>query len=274
MTGRLATLLWWLTLWCIPGGLRWRYWRGGWLGEFNRCRSDGVLTAQDVEDFEYDRQIMSARHREWVGATRIPSGPAEAERLWAEFPSLNHTWSFIGRRELHPLRFLRLMRWLPWIGGRILEFGAGAAPLAHGVTKAWPGPIPRIDVADIDWPLRDYCERRFAALWPRIAVCAVTQIPDRIKHYGPYDAIVCLETLEHVPDPPETADRLVRWLAEGGVLLWDYCEQEKDQPLAPRGKSGRDATIALLEKRLDLIHGPDARGLRVSRKRQTHVREG
>lgn len=249
---RAFTLMGWLLLYLIPGGLRWRYHRGRWLKGFN-AYIGWPIAVPSVTVYETIRHWLSVLHREHEFP--MPTTEAEASALWSHPMTRNLLFSTIGRRELQPLRFLRLMRHLPW-RGRILEYGAGAAPVAHGLSMAWPFARPLVIVADIDWPLLGYCRRRFAGD-PETFVMALPSIGDG------YDAIVCTETLEHVWAGPATVRRLMAALKPGGILLYDYGVQTKDQPYAPHGMSQRDETLKILEELGTLVYGPDKRGLRI-----------
>ncbi len=267
---RALTLLAWAALYCLPGGLRWRYNRGAWLEDFNRA-SEQMWPFEDVAAFEERRWFLSEIHKGYKGF-EMPKTDEEAEELWRHPMAGNLLFSTVGRREAQPLRFLRYMRHLPW-SGRVLEFAAGAAPLAYGLSQAWPFPAPTITIADIDWPLLWYHRKRVRYTnvkdemqWPVDSILQVRHIPTFLRAgIGPWDGIVATECLEHVPDPPKTARQLVSWLKPGGVLLYDYGHQSKDQPYAPRGMSARSETLGYLAGAL-ITKGPDKRGLYVGRK--------
>ena len=218
------------------------YQRGAWLRELQGY--PGIPGS--VQEFEYERQRLTQVF--YAAGLPMPASCTQAEELWQRPQVRNHLFSFIGRRELHPLRWLRWMRWLPW-SGRICEFGAGAAPLAHGLTRAWPFPRPHVDVVDVPWALLDYCRWRFWAE-PRVTV-RPAPTPGRLVGWPLYDAMVLTETLEHLPEPLEWVVYVI-WplLRPGARLLWDYGVQTRDQPLAPQGQRARAATIAWL-----LAHG-------------------
>jgi SAM-dependent methyltransferase len=257
-----CTLAWWLLLYLIPGGMRWRYHRGRWLKGFN-AYAGWPVAVPSVAVFETVRHWLTYLHR--LVEFPMPTSEAEAVRLWASTATKNLLFSTIGRRELQPLRFLRLMRHLPWRGS-VLEYGAGAAPLAHGLAVAWPFMRPNVFVADIEWPLFAYCRKRFA-MDPGVACVPAEYAIGTPMTRNLYDAIVCTETLEHVWDGLGTVRRLMESLKPGGLLLYDYGAQSKDQPYAPHGMSQREATLALIEALGQRIYGPDRRGLRVVRKR-------
>ena len=245
MIRRALRLVWWSSLYGL-GLLPLRYRQGTWLKGFTAFYHRGHPERArhafvDLEQFEHERHLRAGIFHRMKDHYPIPTTDKEAAQLWKEPPAICHLFSFIARREQHPLRFLRWMRWLP-LSGTVLEFGAGAAPLAWGLDMAWPFPRPTVHLVDIDWPLFDYCQWRFADS-PKVRTLHTSHITSRS---GPYDAIVCTETLEHVPDPVATARLLMSILKPGGRLICDYGEQIKDQPMAPRGKSARYYTLDYL----------------------------
>lgn len=61
----------------------------------------------------------------------------------------------------------------------------------------------------------EFARRIFAAADAPVRVVAdESQIPD-----GSFDAISCMDVLEHVPSPPQVVSKFAGWLKPGGVLL-------------------------------------------------------
>lgn len=257
---KLLRLLWWG--FCHVTGLQmWRYRRGFFLPEFNRAWIKfGGEPFASCSSFEAHRQRVARAFLQFKHRMPMPTTDETAAALWSWDIAKCHLFSFVARREQHPLRFLRWIKWLPR-QGRVLEYGAGAAPLAWGLERAWPFCRPQIEVADINWPLLDYCKVLFAKSRDT-HILTLTGF----KIGGWCDGIVCTETLEHVPDPLATAQMLVAALRHGGRLLYDYAEQTEDQPLAPRGLSARAETLAWLAAHTRRVVGPTAQGLYVVEK--------
>lgn len=265
---KLARLLWAGFLYAT-GLIPWWYRRGFWLWEFNGFwmsmkPKEHPVGFANVKEFEKYRQRVA---REFLSADPGPISrdPITAANAWLDSKVICHLFSFFSRRELHPLRALHWMRWLPW-KGEVLELGAGAAPLADFLDKRWPFSSPVVSVADIPWVLHDYQMWRFPRGWPHHHVTTI----DPIKPLkGKYDGILCVETLEHVPNPLATARELHSLLKKGGILVCDYGRQTKDQVLAPRGKTHRAATLFYLGTHFRVLRDKDAEsgGLMVLQKK-------
>lgn len=217
--------------------------RAGWLEEFARYWSEPGLPIDNFAGFQALRYHYATTYRKAIQAGAPDLYQHEASRCML--------FSFIWRRELHPLR------WLPWawhLRGcrRVVEYGAGAAPFAHGLTRAWPWPRPHVTVADIEWRLLDYCRWRFA-LEPGVYVQNVNTV-----RWELFDGVVCTETFEHLPDPEETAHQMRR-AAE--VIVFDYAEHAGEAA----GRGARAATLAGFA-RTGRLSGPSSRGLYIWRR--------
>ena len=156
-------------------------------------------------------------------------------------------FGYVHRREMHPLR------WWPaaWAlrGCRsILEYGAGAAPFAHGLVTAWPFRLPALTVSDTPGLLAAYCVHRFADL-PRVTVM---EAEASLSHT--YDGLVCTEVFEHLPDPFLTATRFMHCAPR---IAFDYVDD---------GHPQRTAVLTLFHAQGHLT-GPDPRGLYLWRRR-------
>lgn len=243
--GKLAYLaaLYWLGL--LPA----RYECGRWLRtDFNPFWSSmGRVPFKSVDEFEIARAFYAQCFK--MTEQPMPGSPEDARALWNEDVTVCHLFSFIARREQHPLRFLKWQRWLPWHGD-VLEYGAGAAPYADAMTTLWPWVGPSITVADIPWHLHDYQQWRFKDT-DRVQVVT---LPVPWPAQALFDGILCVETLEHVPDPLVTARHLMGLLKPGGVLVCDYGPQTKNQPLAPQGMTYRAVTLGYLKRAGTLLH--------------------
>jgi SAM-dependent methyltransferase len=95
-------------------------------------------------------------------------------------------------------------------GARVLCFGDGmgfdsAALAERGFA---------VTCYDVSGPGLEFARRIFD--WNRLDVEIVTSEPNLPAES--FDAIVCLDVLEHVPDPPAVVRRFSAWLREGGLL--------------------------------------------------------
>jgi ubiquinone/menaquinone biosynthesis C-methylase UbiE len=117
----------------------------------------------------------------------------------------------------HGRRFATALALAREFGGkRILDYGCGDGTfLALAMMGASP-PSTAVGADVIDNLVED-CQRRYS-IEPRMSFVHVDAL-DHPKHARQYDAVFCMEVLEHVIDwDPELA-RLSRLLAAGGTLV-------------------------------------------------------
>lgn len=101
-------------------------------------------------------------------------------------------------------------------GRRIIDYGCGDGTFlalldasGHPPAVAVGAELDAFQVAD--------CRRRLADR-PRLSFTAIAAL-DEEPHRGAYDAVVCMEVLEHVVDLTTVIERLWRLLADHGTLL-------------------------------------------------------
>lgn len=261
---RFARLLWAGTLYVL-GLIPWWYRHGHWLPDFDAFWTSSGERGPFVFVWAFEKYRTYLAKQFKATELPMPADQVEAAKLWREPSVLCHLFSFIARRELHPLRFLRWMRWLP-LKGEVLEFGAGAAPLADALDKRWPFPRPTITVADIPWCLHDYQKWRFRGV-RKTRIMTLRPDGPIMAAGGVYDGILCVETLEHVPDPMRTARQLITMLKPGGTLVCDYGPQTKNQALAPMGMSLRTPTLNFLKHSGEILQDGELLVIRKPRKR-------
>jgi SAM-dependent methyltransferase len=117
----------------------------------------------------------------------------------------------------HARRFataLKLVR--NFSGKRILDYGSGDGTFLALAMMADSPPGEAVGAELLDAVIED-CRTRYSAE-PRMRFVQVTSL-DGPEHSGRYDAVFCMEVLEHVFDwEPELA-RMSRLLAPGGALI-------------------------------------------------------
>ncbi len=109
-----------------------------------------------------------------------------------------------------------IMSVMPAQAPRILEVGCGAGNtlryLKDRGTAAWVGGIELNDEAALT------ARERVDRLWHGDAA-KLLDTPDGPASEGPYDAILCLDVLEHLVDPWALTKRLANMLAPGGAII-------------------------------------------------------
>ena len=100
-------------------------------------------------------------------------------------------------------------------GGLLLDYGCGDGTflaLTHGLFRHAVG-------ADLDEALLEDCRRRLAGL-PGLEFVSTASL-DAPEHEGRYDAVTCMEVLEHCPDAERrrVLDGLARLAAPGGRVI-------------------------------------------------------
>lgn len=96
-------------------------------------------------------------------------------------------------------------------GKRILDFGSGVG--SHGIYCAQMG--AEVDFLDVAGPLFDYTKWRVE---DRNIKNVNFLYPNSILKLEEYDAIICLDVLEHIANPGEVFLNLVSSLKLGGLL--------------------------------------------------------
>lgn len=144
-----------------------------------------------------------------VDPAEIAKFEALAERWWdpqGEFKPLH---------ELNPLRLEFIRVRLPLAGVRIIDVGCGGGILAESLARAGADVIG-IDLAET--PLR---VAELHALECNVAVrYRLESVEDHAaNNAGRYDAVTCMEMLEHVPRPDAMLSSLAALLRPGGQLF-------------------------------------------------------
>jgi SAM-dependent methyltransferase len=104
----------------------------------------------------------------------------------------------------------------PFAGGRVLDYGCGDGTFL-GLLQA-SGTPPALAVgAEIDPHIVIDCQARFAS-WPGLQFVDVTAL-DRESEAGSFDAIFCMEVLEHVDDQRPLLAEFERLLKPRGTLV-------------------------------------------------------
>ena len=215
---------------------RWLVKRGlyqGWINDFkpfwDAIRPVG-LPITDYASYTWMEYYFTTKFRE-----AKPTGD-HFEDVAAQYARL---LSFIKRREMHPLRMLKVA-WHLRKARMVLEFGAGAAPYAYFTKTAWPK-NQSVTLHDLPGLIHRY-QRWYC--------------PDRTMEFPltwSWDAIVCTEVFEHLERPYLIAEQMMK---AAPLICFDFIDD---------GHIDRLLTLASF-KQFGTLTGPDKRGLYVWRK--------
>ena len=138
-------------------------------------------------------------------------------------------------------------------GGRVAEYGCGAAPVLTALARRYRHLDLRLVGADIPHLLFHY------ARWKFRADRFVTMLPIEPNNDAPlsglYDTIFCLEVLEHLPRPIAAIEHFHRVLKPGGHLVFDYVRSEGTGLDTATSLRDRIPAIELILSRFDIVQG-------------------
>lgn len=171
---------------------------------------------------------------------------------WRDSRMVAYLFLHAYRLALSPLRVHPFIRFIPR-GGRVAEYGCGAAPIVTALARHYRHLDLRLVGADIPHLLFHYARWKFRA--DRF-VSMVPILPnDDAPLPGEYDTIFCLETFEHLPRPVPVIEHLHRALRPGGCLVFDYVRSDGTGLDTAAALRDRVPALELILKRFDIVQG-------------------
>jgi SAM-dependent methyltransferase len=171
---------------------------------------------------------------------------------WRDSRMVSYLFLHAHRLALSPLRVHPFTRWVPR-GGRVAEYGCGAAPIVTSLARHYRHLNLRLVGADIPHLLFHYARWKFRA--DRFVTMVPIQPNDDAPLSGEYDTIFCLETFEHLPRPIVAVQHLHRALRPGGCLVFDYVRSDGTGLDTAAALRDRIPALEFILKRFDIVQG-------------------
>jgi len=141
---------------------------------------------------------------------------AQAERWWdrnGEFKTLH---------DINPLRIKFIQDFINLQGSRIVDVGCGGGILTEGLAKKGASMLgidlseDLIDIADLHG-----LESGVTAQYQKISAEALAEAEP-----ASFDHVVCMEMLEHVPDPGSIIDACAKMVKPGGYVFFSTLNRQ------------------------------------------------
>ncbi len=148
----------------------------------------------------------------------LNADPAEL----AKFSDLAHRWwdpdsEFQPLHQINPLRLDWIQSQCPLAGQRVLDVGCGGGILADAMARRGA------DVLGIDLSTKALRVAELHALeaqTPRVHYREVSIEALAVEQPGTFDAVTCMEMLEHVPDPGSVVRACAALVKPGGWVFF------------------------------------------------------
>lgn len=198
-----------------------------WFHEFQRYWV-GELGNRPIHPHDFHflagvyRQRVQTTYFEHIEKPELASDDKHLE-AWRDHRSVYYLFAYTYRQALSPLRVHPFIPYVPR-GGRIAEYGCGAAPILTALARRYRHLDLRLVGADIPHLLFHYARWKFEN--DRFVTMVPIEPNDDAPLRGAYDTVFCLETLEHLPRPIPVLEHLHAVLRPGGHLIFDYVRSD------------------------------------------------
>lgn len=150
--------------------------------------------------------------------TTVNADPAEL----AKFSALAHRWwdpesEFRPLHQINPLRLDWIQSQVPLSGKRVLDVGCGGGILSDAMARKG-AQVLGIDLATK--PLRVAQLHALEANTPNVQYREVSVEALAAEAPGTFDAVTCMEMLEHVPDPGSIVQACGKLVRPGGWVFF------------------------------------------------------
>ena len=197
------------------------------------------------------RQRLQTIHFDHIETPALASDDKHLD-AWRDPRMVYYLFAHSYRLALSPLRVHPFIRFVPQ-GGRVAEYGCGAAPILTGLSRYYRRLGLRLVGADIPHLLFHY------ARWKFRSEPFVTLTPIPLDHdtplTGTFDTIFCLEVLEHLPRPLPVLAHLRDVLRPGGHLIFDYVRSAATGLDTGASLRDRIPAIEFIQRHFEIVQG-------------------
>lgn len=197
------------------------------------------------------RQRLQATHFESLANPDLASDAKHLE-AWRDPRHVYYLFAHAYREALSPLRVHPYARYLRR-GGRVAEYGCGTGPVLAALARHYRHLNLKLVGADLPHLLFHFARWRFRD------ARFVTMVPidpgNDAPLPGEYDAVFCLEVLEHLQRPIPVLQHLHRALKPGGVLIFDYVRSDGTGLDTATSLRDRIPALQFILDRFDIVSG-------------------
>lgn len=174
-------------------------------------------------------------------ALSIALNKEEHKSAWfkKERRTVEEIMQFYKEVEIYPFRqpYLKRLGGYRWIASlanhiknpSVLEYGCGSAVLTEYLVGKFPN--LKYSVADIPSITLDFIKWKKEKYGYPYEILTIGEGRDGIPLKEKYDLIICMDVLEHTPNPLEIAQSFTEHLSPGGVLLIDFINHSDGENL-------------------------------------------
>jgi len=140
----------------------------------------------------------------------------------AKFSALAHRWwdpqgELASLHQINPLRLQWIEGICPLAGRRVVDVGCGGGILADAMARQGADALG-IDLAEKSLKVAEL--HALEAQTPRLAYRQVAAEALAAEQPAQFDAVTCMEMLEHVPDPASTVQACAALVKPGGWVFF------------------------------------------------------